>query len=463
MTRMAQPGQAVRTDTTTGRRVLVVGGGFAGFHCARALEKLPPGTVDVTLVSSTDYLLYSPLLPDVAAGVIDPRAVAVPLHRTLSRTRIVTGRVTGLDLAGRTATVTGADGATTRVAYDRLALTSGSVTRTVPVPGLDEHAIAVKTLAEAVYLRDHVLGQLDVADATDDERLRRAATTFVVVGAGYTGTEVTAQLQLFTARALDRYPRLREVGTRWFLVDIAERVLPELGDRLGRYAQDRLRERGVQIRLSTSVEEVTADVVTLSGGERIDARTLVWSAGVQPAPIAAATGLPVDHGRLVVDTSLRVPGHPEVFAAGDAAAVPDVTRDGAPTAPTAQHAQRQGVVLARNLAASLGHGTPRQYRHSDLGLVADLGGLQAVARPLGIPLTGVVAKVVARGYHLYALPSAANRVRVAGGWAMNALFTPSLARLGLVPHDGATLGAQSAPVPSSSASSPADGPPSRSA
>jgi NADH:ubiquinone reductase (H+-translocating) len=429
--------------TPAGRpTVLVVGGGFAGFHCMRRLEKhLPPDAAELLLTSAADYLLYSPLLPNVAAGVVEARHIAVGLHATLQRARIMLGHVVAVDVPGRMATLLRPDGSTQELAWDRLVLAPGGVSRTLNIPGVAEHGLGLKTLAEAAYLRDHVLRELDYADAADDAAEKRACCTFVVVGAGYSGTETAAQLQLVTARAAVEYPRLRPEDMRWVLVDLAPRVLPELGTRLGDAAMAVLRRRGVEVRLGTGVEEATGDGVRLSDGETIPTHTLVWCAGVTPSPLIESLGLPTERGRLKVGADLRVPEAPEVFAFGDAAAVPDLTRPGRLTGQTAQHAQRQGKLAARNVAASLGFGKAVDYRHRDLGFAVDLGGFDAVASPFGVSLAGLPGLVATRGYHLLALPANGNRIRVALDWLLDWAMRPQVARLGFLREEQATMAA----------------------
>jgi NADH dehydrogenase len=438
-----------------GRRpqIVVVGGGFAGFFALRYLQRhVPADRAELVLVNPTDYLLYSPLLPEVATGVVEARHIAVSLRRALPRVRLVLGRVTEVDLARRTVTVAPADHRRTqadRLSWDRLALAPGSVTRQIPVPGVPEHGRALKTLVEAVFLRDHLLEQLDLADAlpdTPEGRADRAALlTVVAVGAGYTGTELVAQTQRWLRTIERRWGRTRAEDVRWVLVDAAPMVLPELGADLGRRTLALLRRRGVDVRLEVSVVSADDDAVRLTDGSTVPARTLVWGAGVMPHPLVGSLGLPTHRGRLVVDPELAVPGAPDVWAAGDAAAVPDLAArrgDLLPdTPPTAQHAQRQGKVMGRNLAASLGIGRARRYKHSDLGLVADLGGWDAVARPLGVPLTGPLAKVVTRGYHLYALPAASNRVRVAADWLWQTILPPESTQLSVVRMEDARIAA----------------------
>src|SRR5215212_978698 len=422
--------------------VVVVGGGFAGFFAARTLERLlPVGAADLTMISATDHLCYSPLLPEVAAGRVDPRRIAVPLHTVLRRARVVQATVEDVDLDGRTLTFSADGGTPERMAWDRLALTTGSITRTFPTAGLGSHAVGVKNLVEAAYVHDHVLRQLELADSTRDPAERRARLTFVVVGAGYAGTETAAQLQWMTVKQLDRFPRLSRAELRWVLMDLAPAVLPEMGPQLSRAALDVVRRRGMEVRLQTTVTAMDDDGVTLDDGSRLPTRTVLWTVGVTPPPLVERLGLPVSRGRLVVDDHLRL--RDGVWSAGDSAAARDpFSEAGHDYPPTAQNAQRQGVVIGRNIAVSLGHGEPRPYRHRDLGLVADLGRTAAVARPLGVPLTGLPAKVVTKAYHLYALPAAGNRLRVAGDWMINLISRPIAAQLGLVAPAAARLSAE---------------------
>jgi NADH dehydrogenase len=410
--------------------VVVVGGGFAGFHAARSLSKRLGDDAEIVLVSATDYFLYLPLLPEVAAGVLEPRRIAVPLAASLRGVDVVLGEVDDVDLEARRVGWVDPEGGRRSITYDRLLLAVGSVNKLLPIPGVGAHAHGFRTLAEAMYLRDHITRQIELAAATDDRAERTARCTFVVVGAGYTGTEVAAQGVLFTDQLVAAHPALHDQPVRWMLLDLAERVLPELDDRLSRTADRVLRERGVEVRMGQSVEEAGHDGVRLTTGEDVPTRTLVWCVGVRADPLVEGLGLKTDKGRVVVDEFMRVPGHPEVFACGDAAAVPDVTRPGSATAMTAQHAQRQGALVGRNIAASLGHGTARRYKHHDLGWVVELGGRDAAANPLKVPLAGLPAKAVTRGYHLAAMPG--NRVRTAADWLLDAVLPRQTVQLGLV-------------------------------
>ncbi|WP_319054292.1 FAD-dependent oxidoreductase [Streptomyces europaeiscabiei] len=410
-------------------RIVIVGGGFAGYRTARTLARLTRSRADITLLNPTDYFLYLPLLPQVAVGILEPRRVTVSLTGTLRHVRLVLGEADDIDLDARTVRYADPEGGVGTLTYDRLVLAAGSVNKLLPIPGVAEHAHGFRGLPEALYLRDHVTRQVELA-AGDDPESRRARCTFVVVGAGYTGTEVAAQGQMFTDELTRKQPLREGVRPRWMLLDIAERVLPEMDEKLARTADKVLRQRGVDVRTGTSVKEATSGGVLLSDGEFVDTRTLVWCVGVRPDPLAESLGLAMERGRLLVEPTLRVPGRPEVFACGDAAAVPDLTRPGQYTPMTAQHAWRQGKVAGHNVAASLGRGEPKPYRHSDLGFVVDLGGVKAAANPLGVPLSGPLAGAVTRGYHLAAMPG--NRVRVAADWLLDAVLPRQGVQLGLV-------------------------------
>ena len=411
-------------------RVVIVGGGFAGHSAARSLVKRMGDAAEIVLINPTDYFLYLPLLPEVAAGVLDPRRITVPLAATLPGVRTVLGEVDSVDLDGRRVGWTDPEGGHGELGYDRLVLAAGSVNKLLPIPGIAEHAHGFRGIPEAIYLRDHVTRQIELAASAEDPREREARCTFVVVGAGYTGTEVAAQGPLLTDTLVRQHPQLRTQRVRWMLLDLAERVLPELDVRLSHTADRVLRERGVEVRTGQSVQEAGHEGVRLTTGEEVPTRTLVWCVGVRPDPLVEEVGLPTQKGRLVVDAQLTVPGHPDVFACGDAAAVPDLTRPGEVTAMTAQHAVRQGKLAGRNVAASLGYGRAGTYRHHDLGFVVELGGRDAAANPIHVPLSGLAAKAVTRGYHLASMPT--NRARVAADWLLNAVLPRQTVQLGLV-------------------------------
>jgi NADH dehydrogenase len=415
-------------------RVVIVGAGFAGYHAARRLTTgrgaLAADDVEIVLINPTDYFLYLPMLPEVSAGVVDPRHVAVSLTATLPSVRCILGNVDQVDVQGRRVSWVDAEGRRGQLDYDRLVLAAGGVNKLLPIPGVARHAHGFRGLPEALYLRDHLVRQLELAASTDDIAERAARCTFVVVGAGYTGTEVAAHCSALTRELAALRPELRDQPLRWMLLDVASRVLPELDERLSRVADGVLRERGVEVRMEESVKESTPEGVRLTNGDFVSTRSLIWCVGVRPDPLIEQIDLPSEKGRLTVDAYLNPPGHPEVFACGDAAAVPDLTQGGRPTAMTAQHAVRQGKLVARNIAASLGQGKRRKYRHRDLGFVVDLGAGRATANPLHIPLSGFPARVVTRGYHLAALPT--NRIRILTDWLLGALLTRQSVQLGLV-------------------------------
>jgi NADH dehydrogenase len=413
-------------------RVVIVGGGFAGYHAARTLLRTLPDDagVEIVLVNRTDYFLYLPLLPEVAAAVIDPRRVTVSLPATLPGIRLALGDVTGVATDTRTVHYTDPEGTERRLGYDRLVLAVGSVNKLLPIPGVAEHAHGFRGVAEALYLRDHLIRQVELAAQADTPAERDARCTFVVVGAGYTGTEVAAQGPTLTEAVRRHHRELGDQRIRWLLLDLAPRVLPELDRRLSRAADRVLRRRGVEVLTGASVKEATREGVLLTTGTFVPSRTLAWCVGVRPDPLVENADLKTEQGRLVVESTLVVPGHPDVFACGDAAAVPDLTRPGELTAMTAQHATRQGTLAGMNVAASLGYGHQRRYRHHDLGFVVDLGGTQAAANPLHVPLSGLPAKVVTRGYHLAAMPG--NRTRTAVDWLADAALGRQSVQLGLV-------------------------------
>ncbi|WP_127499986.1 NAD(P)/FAD-dependent oxidoreductase [Actinoplanes solisilvae] len=411
-------------------RIVIVGAGFAGFAAARTLTKLSRGGAEIVVVNPTDYFLYLPLLPEVAAGILEPRRVTVSLQAALPGARQILGHVDRFDLGNRTVTYRNPDGQSGTIGYHRMVIAAGSVNKLLPVPGVTMYAHGFRGIPEALFLRDHITRQIELAVNAASEEEQRARCTFVVVGAGYTGTEVAAQGVLFTRALTADRPELRD-KVRWILLDTADRVLPSLDERLAVASDEVLRSRGVELMLGTSVKEATEAGVHLSTGDFVVTRSLIWCVGVRPDPMVADLGLPLREGRVVVDEFLTVPGYPDVYAIGDAAAVPDLTRPGEITGMTAQHASRQGVVAAKNIAASYGDGSRKPYKHYDLGFVVDLGGLDSAANPLGVPLSGFPAKVVTRGYHLLSMPG--NRVRVAADWLLDAVLPRQGVQLGLVP------------------------------
>ena len=430
--------------------VVIVGSGFTGFECARHLaRKLRKhnASADISIISPVDYMLYTPLLPDVAGGLVDARFVAIPLANALRDVQQIRGRVDGVDFDGRTVTFTDPEERARTLPWDRLVLTPGSVTKLFDVPGLAEHARGLKSTAEALFLRDHVLEQLELADVDDDPGRAAARRTIVVVGASYSGTELAVQLRALADSAAKQM-NFDPADVKFVLLDLAEQVMPEVGEKLGAAAQRVLQSRGIDVRLGITLKEVHSEHVVLSDDSLIRTHTVAWVTGVTGAPLIEKLGLPTEKGRLKVDTDLRVPGHPDVFSAGDAAAVPDVTQPGKVTPPTAQHAIRQGKLLGRNLAASLGYGTMKTYKHRNMGLVVDLGPRRAVANPLNIQLSGFPAKAVTRLYHLYAIPRFVNRWAVALAYLTDLFFDRSVVSIGLASEEDAQFAAsEGIPMP----------------
>jgi NADH dehydrogenase len=427
-------GIAATVETKKSKSVVIVGSGFTGFECARRLARRLKGRhgsdVEVTIISSVDYMLYTPLLPDVAGGIIDPRFVTVPLVGMLKGVRRVRGRVDAVDLDQRTVTFTDLEQRSRSLSWDRLVLTPGSVTRLFDIPGLATYARGLKSPAEALYLRDRVLQQLELSSLEGHGEDTLSRRTIVVVGASYSGTELVVQLRALVDTAA-KQAGFDPAIVKFLLLDLAEQVMPEVGEKLGAKAMQVLRRRGIDIRLGTTLKEVHADHVILSDDSRVDTCTVAWVTGVTAAPLIETLGLPTEKGRLKVQADLQVPGRPDVFAAGDAAAVPDLTQPGEITPPTAQHAIRQGKVLGSNVAASLGRGKVKDYKHHNMGLVVDLGPHRAVANPLNVQLSGFPAKAITRGYHLQAIPRLANRWAVSLAYLTEALFGRSLVSLGL--------------------------------
>jgi NADH dehydrogenase len=400
-------------------------------------------------------MLYTPLLPGAAAGTLEPRHVVVPLREQLQEAvDLRLGRITGATPERNALQVESLEGTVEDLAYDHLIVTVGSVSRTLPVPGLAEHARGFKSLPEAIALRNHVLRTLEHAETLEDGAARREYLTYVFVGAGYAGLEGLAELQDLVADVLDLYPRCRVTGIRWILVEATERVMPEIPRRLADFAERELRGRGIEIRTSTTLDRVTEHHAFLSDGEQVPARTLVWTAGVKPQPVVAKLGLPLDErGRIVSDEFLQVAGHDNVWAIGDCAAVPDPARKGSPCPPTAQHAIRQGRVAARNVAAAIGAGgRKRRFRYKTKGVFVDMGRREAVAMTGQITWSGTPAWILARTYHLAMMPGVGRRARLLVDWNIGLLFGRDTAELGGV-------AAVMAPAPAPMAAASADGAP----
>jgi NADH:ubiquinone reductase (H+-translocating) len=403
--------------TRTPARVLIAGAGYIGFYAALELERrLDAHEAQVTLVNPTNYMTYQPLLPEVASGSLEPRHAVVPLRKVLRRTRIVRGRIAGLDHEDGQGLVRPLEGDEYAVDYDHVVLGLGSVTRVLPIPGLRDAAVGFKSVAEALYLRNYLLGRLDAAEATTDENVRRRALTFVFVGGGYTGVEALAELEDFARSACRFYHTVEPSDLRWVLVEATDRILPTVDEALGAYALDVLRARDIEVLLETTLEQVDGPTITLSNGETLDSDTLVWVAGVQPHPLLAEFGLATtDKGMLDADEFLRVRGTTTAWTGGDGASVPDVIHGGT-LPPTAQHAQREGTHIGRNIAAALRGAPPEPFRYEAVGEMITLGRHKGCAQIGDRQVKGVIPWLLRRGYYLKAIPGASTKARILADW-----------------------------------------------
>jgi NADH dehydrogenase len=427
-------------------RILIVGGGYVGLYTALRLQRqlkpeLGRGDVEIVVVSPDPYMTYQPFLPEAAAGSISPRHVVVPLRRVLNHCKVVIGEATAINHAKRIATLdtlaTEEEGREAeQLTYDELVLAPGSVSRTLPIPGLADYAIGFKTVEEAIGLRNHVIEQMDIASSTRDPAIRDAALTFVFVGGGYAGVEALGELEDMARYTARYYHNVKPEDMKWILVEASDRILPEVGEEMGRYTVTELRRRNIDVRLHTRLDSCADRVAVLSDGARFPTRTVVWTAGVKPHPVLAATDLPLnERGRLKCTAELTVEGVAHAWAAGDAAAVPDVTAEpGKETAPNAQHAVRQARTLGDNIARSLRGQPLEKYAHKYVGSVASLGLHKGVAHVYGRKLKGYPAWFMHRVYHLSRVPTFNRKARVLAEWTLSGLFKREIVSLGSLEH-----------------------------
>ncbi|OLT49225.1 NADH dehydrogenase [Saccharomonospora sp. CUA-673] len=426
---------AVKSEPT---RILILGGGYVGLYTALGLQKkLRANEASVTIVDPQPHMTYQPFLPEAAAGSIEPRHVVVPLRRVLRRCHVLTARVNKIENERKTVTVEAADGHIEQLGYDVLIVALGSVPRLLPIPGLAEQGIGIKTVGEAIYLRNHVMTKLDEASSTLDPDLRKRLLTFTVVGGGFAGIEALAELEDMTRFATRYYPNIDPEDVRWVLVEAAGRILPEVRDTLGVWTVEQLEKRGIEVYLSTAAKSFENGRVVLSDGTEFDSDTIIWTAGVKANPVVAQSDLPIDkRGRLEATAALNVVGHSDVWTAGDVAAVPDLSRtEEDPTAtcpPNAQHAVRQARHLSKNIIASLRSGKPTDYYHKNLGAVAGLGLHKGVADAMNMKIKGFPAWLFHRAYHVKAMPTFNRKVRILLDWALGGLFRRETIALGQI-------------------------------
>jgi NADH dehydrogenase len=419
------------TRPTPPRRVVILGGGFAGFHAARRLQRAFAHRPDleVVLISRENFVLFTPMLHEVAAGDLDPADIVVPLRTTLRRVRLIQAEIADVDVQARV--VRYAVGTLRRLCaltYDYLVLALGSDTNFFGTKGIEAAAATMKTLGDAALMRNRMVALLEDAAQETDERRRRRLMTFVVAGAGFAGVETVGAINDFLREALRYYPELNESMLRVVLVGSGKVVLPELGERLGRYAQRKLQQRGVELRLETHVTGYEDEAVCVAPGDPIGTMSLIWTAGVIPA--AALGPLPVDRvrGRVRVNEFLEVAGHEGVvWAVGDCAAVPDERGGVHPS--TAQHGMRQAIAAAKNIAAAVRGEPQKPFRFSTIGQLASIGHRTGVAQILGMRFSGFVAWWLWRGVYLSKLPTISKKVRVAIKWSLDLLFPREIGQL----------------------------------
>jgi NADH dehydrogenase len=418
-------------------RILIAGGGYVGMYTALRLQKklrreLRAKTVEIVVVDPRSYMTYQPFLPEAAAGSLEPRHVVVPLRRVLKQCEVLTGRVESVDHSRRVARIAPKRGEPYDLTYEVIVIASGSIARTLPIPGLAELGIGFKQVEEAIALRNQVLDKMDIATTITDHAARRSLLTFVFVGGGYAGIEALAELEDMAKYATRYYPELSKGDLRFVLVEATGRILPEVGEDLGRYTVEELRKRRIDVRLNTRLESCVGGHIVLSDGEEFDAETLVWTAGVKANPMNTRTDLPVDDkGRLSCKADLRVEGIEGAWGAGDGSAVPDLTGPpGALCSPSAQHAVRQAKVLGDNIARVLNGRTPSAYIHRHVGSVASLGLHKGVAQVYGIKLRGFPAWFMHRTYHVSRVPTLNRKIRVVLDWTLALFFSRDVVSLG---------------------------------
>jgi NADH dehydrogenase len=416
-------------------RIVIIGGGYVGMYSALHLQRklrLRAGEATVTVVDPNNFMTYQPFLPEAAAGSLEPRHVVVPLRRVLHDCRVITGHVTGVDPVAKTVRVRPGEGEPYDLEYDQLVVGPGSVSRTLPIPGLAETGIGFKSVAEAVYLRNYVISRLDAAASSLDPELQRRALTFLFIGGGYAGVEAMAELEDMARDACRYYDGVHPEDMRWLMVEASDRILPEVSLSLAEYTVRELARRRIEVKLSTKVDSVAGGRVVLSDGTTFSTETVVWTAGVRAHPLLGATHLPLDdRGRLVTDATLLVEGTDCVWSAGDCAAVPDLSKPpGALCGPSAQHAVRQAKVLAHNIARTLRHRPRKQYRHAYAGSVASLGLHKGVAEIYGVKLRGWPAWLLHRTYHLFWVPTVNRKARVLMDWTLALFFRREVVSLG---------------------------------
>jgi NADH:ubiquinone reductase (H+-translocating) len=418
-----------RSEPPWPHRVLVLGGGFAGIDTARHIERLTRrrDDVEVWVVSRENFTLFTPLLPEVCSGLLEARHCVTALRAQLRKPSswAVTAEVRSIDLDGRVVTVLGGDHELHRLTYDTLVIALGGETATFGIPGITDYAVGMKTLADAFALRNRIIEVLERADLEENADERAAELTFVVGGAGFSGVETAGEIEDFIRRVRRRfYPKIRRDEIQAHLVELKNRVLPEMPVEMGEYAARKLAERGYRIHLGTPMREVREGGVVIGDGEFIPARTVIWTGGVQPSPMVGESGIEVDRaGRAVVKATMET-SRAGVWAIGDCARIPDIDEEGAYHAPTAQNAVREAKRLARNVMAAIDGRAQeiRPFRYDEIGTLASIGHRTGVGVVFGIPVRGWIAWFMWRGYYWTRVPGIGGKARVALDWLVHAVF-----------------------------------------
>jgi NADH:quinone reductase (non-electrogenic) len=420
-------------------RVVILGGGFGGLYTALEMERTiaRDPNVEVTLINHDNFFLFTPMLHEVAASDLDMTHIVNPIRKLLRHVRFVQADVERIDLHEKRVDVShGREQHHHEIEYDQLIIGLGNITNFYGLPGLAEHALTMKSLGDAIFLRNRLIQNIEEADFECVTDQRSALMTIVVAGGGFAGVETIAGVNDFIREAIRFYPNIREDDLRVVLVHAGPVILPELNEKLGRYAEDKLRMRGVDIRLETRVLSYRNNIVELSDGSRIPANTLVWTAGTAPHPLLDTIACRKDRGRIAASELMEVPGWPGVWTLGDCASVPDPS--GKPYPPTAQHALRQGRVLARNVAATIRGGEKRPFVFTTLGQLAAIGKRAGVAQIFGFKFSGFVAWWLWRTIYLSKLPRFEKKCRVALDWTLDLLFSKDLVQFTTVRADAMT-------------------------
>jgi len=425
------------TDNRPKQRIVVLGGGFGGVYAAIHLEKLLARveTVEICLVSRDNFFLFTPMLHEIAASDLEITNIVNPLRKLLRKVEVLVGDVHEIDLPNKQVLIShGYRNHSRRIDYDHLVIALGSITNFYDIPGLADLAIPMKSVRDAIQLRAQIIRHLEEANSECNPADRQSLLTFVVAGGGFAGVETVAALNDFVREALPFYPNLCEDMLRIVLVHSGPAILPELGESLGRYTQKVLAERGVEIRLNTRVKNMTEDKVFLPYHVPIPCRTLVWTAGTVPSPLISSLPCSKERGRIVVNQFLQVCDRPDVWAAGDCAFVPDIRNPGQSHPPTAQHAIREGKVVAQNIAAQFLGRPPKPFSFKTIGLLASIGRRTGVARVLGFNFSGFFAWWMWRTIYLSKLPGLDKKVRVAFDWTLDLIFPKDVCAVHDLPY-----------------------------